>query len=190
MSYDSIVERIISDARAEADVILAEAEKKAEERVALARTEADRKLLGVKAEVARKVKSISDGKAATARLDGAKAGLAEKRRVMDSVYSAALEKLVALSKKEALLLSERLLEEHAEEGDEIVFAESFKYVSDVAALGVVKEKKLAVSKKRADIDGGFVLCGKSCDKDLSYSALLAADREEHQAEIAAEIFMG
>ena len=30
--------------------------------------------------------------------------------------------------------------------------------------------------------------GEKSDKDLSYGALLAADREERQAELAAEIF--
>ena len=45
-----------------------------------------------------------------------------------------------------------------------------------------------LSPERAEIGGGFVLRGKTSDKDLSYGALLAADREEHQAEIAAELF--
>lgn len=36
-----------------------------------------------------------------------------------------------------------------------------------------------------EIDGGIFLKGKISDKDLSYGALLALDREEYQAKIAA-----
>lgn len=38
------------------------------------------------------------------------------------------------------------------------------------------------------VRGGFVLHGKNSDVDLSFSALLAHDREENQPELAAEIF--
>lgn len=53
---------------------------------------------------------------------------------------------------------------------------------------MVAEKNLKNSGKTADIDGGFILIGKNSDKDLSYGALLALDREERQAEIAAKLF--
>ncbi len=82
----------------------------------------------------------------------------------------------------------RLLTEHAEEGDELVFAENFRYAQAVSALPIVKEKKLKVSTKRVTLDGGFMLCGKSSDKNLSYGAILNMDREEKQAEIASVIF--
>lgn len=190
MSKESIVERIISDAEKEAENIISQAEIRAGQVVDDASLRAERKLAGVKAEVAQKVKSILDGKAATARLDGAKAELAEKRRVIDVVYKNALEALIALDKKTALALADRLLSYFAEEGDEIVFAANYKYPADVLKLDVVKEKKLKVSHAKASVDGGFVLKGKNCDKDVSYGALLQLDREEHQAEIAATVFKG
>ena len=62
-------------------------------------------------------------------------------------------------------------------------------MQDVSALPVVREKGLKVSPKSAKIDGGFMLCGKNSDKNLSYGALLAQDREEYQAEIASKIFI-
>ena len=188
MSKESIVQRIISDAEKEAEDILSAAHSRATQALEEADKEAARRLAGVNAETAQKVKSILDGKAATARLDGAKVELAEKRRVIDSVYREALNALISLDKKSSLSLAERLLEAYAENGDEIVFSTDYKYATEVAALGVVKEKKLTTSKKGSGFDGGFILRGKNSDKDLSYGALLAADREEHQAEIAASIF--
>ena len=190
MSKESIVERIISDAEKEAENIIAQAEARAQQTVQEADLRAERKLAGVKAEVAQKVKSILDGKAATARLDGAKAELAEKRRVIDSVYKNALEALIALDKKTSLALAERLLSDFAEEGDEIVFATNYKYVAEVSNLETVKAKKLKIANGKIPLDGGFILKGKNSDKDVSYGALLQFDREEYQAEIALAVFKG
>jgi hypothetical protein len=52
----------------------------------------------------------------------------------------------------------------------------------------VAEKGLTVAEKTEDFSGGIRLRGKISDKDLSYGALLLADREENQAKIAAELF--
>ncbi|MDE7087765.1 MAG: hypothetical protein K2O67_06200, partial [Clostridia bacterium] len=123
-------------------------------------------------------------------LDGAKASLAEKRRVIDVVYKNALEALISLDKKSSLALADRLLSEYADDGDEIAFASNYKYAAEVSKLDVVKEKKLKISNGKPGIDGGFILKGKNSDKDVSYGALLQFDREEYQAEIAAAVFKG
>lgn len=188
MNEQAIVDRIISDAEKEAEAIIAEAERRAEETVAEANEKRARNLAGTKAEVKIKRDGIFDGKEAAARLDGAKILLAEKRGVIDEVYARALKKLTELGERDALFLCAKLLEENAEEGDEVVFAENFAYAEKASALPVIKEKKLKISKKRADLDGGFILRGNVSDKDISYGALLAADREEMQAEIAIKIF--
>lgn len=188
MSEQAIVDRIISDAEREAENIVENAEKRAAAIIAEAEERAKKRLAGEKQAADERAKSILDGKSATARLDSAKILLSEKRKVIDEIYSRALSGLTALSKAETLHLLGRLLAEHAEEGDEIVFAENFRYAEDAAKLDAVREKKLKVSSKKAAIDGGCMLIGKNCDKNLSYSALLASDREEYQAAIAANIF--
>ena len=188
MNEQAIVERIISDAEEEARAIIKEAEARFAQTVAAANGRAERNRRGTEAEVRAKAVAVSDGKAASARLDGAKILLGEKRGVIEEVYARALKKLVGLGEKETLYLSARLLGDYAEEGDEIVFAENFPVAQNVAALPVVKEKKLKVSARRAKLDGGFMLCGKVADKDVSYGAILAADKEKRSSEIAAVIF--
>ena len=188
MSEQAIVEKIIADAVKEAQAIIADAEKKAEATIAAANDRAERRKQGERAAADKKAESILEGKAATARLDSAKIMLGEKRAVIDEVYARALRSIQEISKAEALHLFERLLTDYAEDGDEIVFAGNFRYAQDVEKLGIVKEKKLKVSPKKADIDGGCLLIGKNSDKNLSFTALLAADREENQAKIAAQIF--
>ena len=188
MSEQAIVEKIIADAEKEAQAIIADAEKKAEGTLLAANARAERRKQGEAAASEKRAESILEGKAATARLDCAKILLGEKRAVIDEVYARALKEMQNLSKGEELHLFERLIEEFSEEGDEVLFAQNYKYAEEASKLDIVKEKKLKVSAKRADIDGGILLVGKNSDKNLSYSALLAADREEHQASIAAKIF--
>lgn len=188
MSKEAILERIISDAKTAAAATVAEAEGRAAEIIAEAEARAERDRQGTSTIIAERSKAIADGKAATARLDAAKVMLAAKRGVIDEVYARALEKLKALPQKEAVRLAEGLLLSYAEDGDELVFATNFAYKAQVLKLAVVAEKNLKNSGKTADIDGGFILIGKNSDKDLSYGALLALDREERQAEIAAKLF--
>lgn len=188
MSKEDIVNRIIADAEAEAADILKSASSRADDIISAAEKRALMERGEAEAEAGERAKRISDGRAAAARLDSAKILLAEKRRVIEEIYARALKKLQTLGEKESVALMERLLKDNAEEGDEIVFAQSFGYAARVLKLDVVAAKKLGVSKERADISGGCLLRGRKSDKDLSYEALLRADMEEHQAEMAAKLF--
>ena len=188
MSKELIRERILSDAQKETMEILASAEEKAAAIIAEANLRAQKEKEETEKEVKEKADSVYEKRAAAARLESSKILLAEKRKVLDNVYALALERLVSLDLEQALALSERLLKAYAEEGDEILFAENFKYAKEVALLPVVSERNLSVSKDCIKLDGGFLLKGKKADKDLSYGALLKADKDEHQAELAREIF--
>ena len=188
MSKESIRERILSDARLEADLILAKAEEKGGEIIAEAMKLAEKERRDAELEMKEKAESIHEKKAAAARLESAKILLKEKRKVIDGVYALAKERLIGLEKEDALALANGLLTAYAEEGDTIFFAENYKYVADVALLPIIKQRGVEISKQRVAIDGGFVLQGRKSDKDLSYGSLLAVDREEYQAEIAKELF--
>ena len=189
MGKEEIIKRILSDADAEVEEILATANAGADDIIAAATARAEKERAETEEECALRAKRISEGKAAEARLDSAKILLAEKRRVIDAIYERALTKLVALKERDSLKLLERLLLENAEEGDRIVLAENFAYEKGAKTLPVVKDRKLVFSTERANISGGCILQGKLSDKDLSYSALLAADKDEYQAEIALKLFI-
>ena len=189
MSKEGIVERILSDAQERAQAIVAAAEKQAEEIIAEAEESIKRDEKGVKAEVAEKCAAIKSGKEAEARLDSAKALLAQKRRVIDSIYERALSELKELKKAEAVAFADKILQNYAEEGDTIAFAPDFKYAQEVFRLDICAEKKLKIALNSEGVDGGFVLRGKIADKDVSYGALLSADREQYEVVIAAAVFL-
>ena len=188
MGKEAIIERILSDAEAERATLVSDAQARAEAIIADANARAEARRAEAEAEVSERARHILDGRAASARLDSAKILLAEKRRVLDDIYARALNTLLALDERESLKLYERLLIENAETGEEVVFARCFAYAENAAMLPVIKERNLKISAERADINGGFLLRGKNCDKDISFSALLALDREEHQSELAEALF--
>ena len=188
MSTQKIVERILSDAEAEAKVLIEKAEEKAAKLQADASLYAENEQKSAKDEAAKKRETILEKRKADARLDGAKLFLSEKRKVVNAVYDEALSRLMELDKESSLKLIESLLKSYAEQGDELYFARNFAYKKEAVLLPVITEKNLIVAEESMDLDGGVYLKGKTSDKDLSFGALLAADREAYQAELAKELF--
>ena len=188
MSKELIRERILSDAANEAQAIEQNAQEKGAEILSIAMKKAETERRETETEAKERFDSVQEKRAAAARLESSKIWLLEKRKVIDGVYALAKERLVTLEKEQAVALSEHLLTKYAEKGDEIVFAENYKYVVEVALLPILEKLSLKISKERIKLDGGFLLKGEKADKDLSYGALLAVDRDAHQAELAKEIF--
>ena len=193
MSVESIVERIRSDGKNEAEAILAAGKRKAEETENGAKAEAERLRRETESDVEKRAAAVAAHFAATARLDVKKIMLAARKKAVENVYAEAKKRLIDLGEEETLALFNRLLCLYAEEGDAVIFADGFRYTDGVKLLPVFAEKKLkAVSDGAAfagvKIDGGLYLAGKTADKDLSFDALLKADREENESRIAAELF--
>lgn len=187
MGVQDLVDRILSDAEAESQEIIAEAEKTAARILEEARARAESEMEKTKLSAEAKSKSIAETKAASARLDGGKILLSEKRGVIDDVYAEAAKRLAAMDKKDCLAFFKNLLEKYAEKGDEVVLAEKFPYTSDLAKFDVIKDRKLKLVFGGAKISGGFILRGKNSDRDLSIEALIAADRAQNEAEVAAQL---
>ena len=188
MSTQNVVERIVSDANAEAEKIISDSKLKAARIRQKSAEENKRKQAETKAEVRNKISFLTEKKQAAARLECVKIALSAKRKVIDQIYAMALERLNSLDKEQTLALAERLLESYAEQGDVVCLAENFAYESELKLLPIVQEKGLSVSPDRLAIDGGMILVGKVSDKDLSYGAILSADRAQFESALAAEIF--
>lgn len=186
MSLETLTERILSDAEQEAAALVESAKAKAEAIVAEAEKTANEERAREEQEVEERIRALEEGSAATVRLDAKKFNLSERRRVIDTVYARALDALCALPEKQSTELLSALLKTYAEAGDTVALSENYPYPA--AAEKVVTKMGLKLSSARAKIKGGFYLYGKKCDRDISYEALLKADREENQAELAAKIF--
>ena len=186
MSLETLKERIISDAKGEAEALIATARNKAEAIEAEAETEAKESREREEREVADRIRAMEEGSAASVRLENKKCNLKERRRVIDTIYERALLSLMSLPEKESMELLSALLKEYAESGDTVALSEDYPYPA--AAEKVVTKAGFKLASARAKIKGGFYLYGKKCDRDISYAALLKADREANQAELATKIF--
>lgn len=186
MSLETLKEKILSDAEEEAEALLSAAQKKAQDIERKAAEEAEANRVREEKEIAERIRALEEGSAATVRLDSKKAGLKERRRVIDTVYERALRSLMSLSEEESVKLLSALLKKYAEKGDAVALSADYPYRAAVEKA--IVKAGFTLSSARADIRGGFYLYGKKCDRDVSYGALLEADREEHQAELAAKIF--
>ena len=188
MATQNIVEKILSDAQMEAQGIVANAEKRREEIVSKANVVALERRLQAETNAEEYAKSTLEKRLADARLESSKILLKEKRKAVDSVYALALQRLLALEKEDCLALYSALLEKYAEEGDEVFLAKNFAYEQELRALPILEKRGVTVSKDRVDIDGGMKLVGKLADKELSFTALLTADKERNQADLARKLF--
>lgn len=187
MALQEICDRIIADARSEAEQIMTTAQSGAERISAEAAARIEQADREAQTELDAKVRGITAGYAASARLEGNKIMLAAKRKVLDGVFARVLEKLLSLEKDEYIALCERLIEAYAEEGDVLIFADNFPYKKEVASLKRVQELKIRTSFSETCTDG-MLLRGKSSDKDLSFTSLVGQYRDGHEAETASEIF--
>ena len=186
MSLETLKERIISDAKGEAEALLSAAQNKAAAIEAEAESEASESRRREEQEVNERIRAMEEGSAATVRLEAKKCNLKERRRVIDTIYERALNALMSLSEKESMELLQSLLKEFAQKGDTVALSKDYPYPASAAK--VVTSAGCQLSSERANIKGGFYLYGKKCDRDISYEALLKADREDNQAELAAKIF--
>ena len=188
MSKEAIVERILADAKAEAEETLREAQEKANKITSAAAARAKEQAQESQQACEKACEAIRAGREAAARLDAQKILLREKRRVIDTLYARALDSMLALDKKSTLDLTEKLLKKYAQNGDEIAFSCDYPCVEEASKLPVIREKNLTVQKTQVKIAGGFYLYGKQSDTDLSYPALLLADRQENEGELARKLF--
>ena len=186
MSLETLKERILSDAKREAEALVTAARGKAAAIEAEAEAQAREMREREEQEVNERIRAMEEGSAASVRLEKKKCNLKERRRVIDTIYERALASLLSLSEKESMELLSALLKEFAGPGDTIALSEDYPYPA--AAAKIISGAGCKLSSARAKIKGGFYLYGKKCDRDISYEALLKEDREDNQAELAAKIF--
>lgn len=183
----TIAQKIVEDARQDAQRTVAEAQAKADEIVESAQRTALEQKQALQAEVKVKCRDIADRKAALARLEGSKIALWAKYHVIEGVYERAMQKLVALPKEDAVKLVVNLLK-FANKGDKVYFAKGFAYAEEVKATPSVQKKNLTFAEEGADIQGGVIIEGATADQNLSFEALLAEDKNQYAAQIAAKLF--
>ena len=182
----NLIDRILADANEAAAKVLAEAEASCNGIRESCEQEIAKRAERSEKERAQQVKAVLDGYATRAELDGRKDALRDKRTILDDVFSQAYQKLLALptDKREKLYLS--ILKTEATENDTVASAACDRDVlkKAIAALPF----RVRIAEQDASIEAGFLLYGKSYEKDCSMKAILRELRDAEETKIAKILF--
>jgi len=195
MEAEQVVEKILADAKAEADKIKKEAQAKEDAEQAKLSEQLDE--YKKQTEILAK-KASEDEKShilAAARMDIAKEYLAEKRKILDEVFEQARRQLQNLPDEEYRALIKKLLLETLETGDEEVVIDTnenridHKFIKEVnRELGPGYKGNLRLSDERQSLGAGFILKRGKIKTNVSIEILLDQARKELEIELAKELF--
>ena len=195
MEAEQVVEKILADAKAEAEKIKSEAKNKETAEQA----KLDEQLSEYKKQTHIIAKKAGDDKKAhilaAARMEIAKDYLAGKRKILDEVFDQARQQLQNLPDAEYLKLMTKLLLDAVETGDEEVIIDNNetridqKFVKNInRQLGPGYKGNLRLSEQRENLEGGFILKRGKIKNNVSTEVLLAQARKELEIELAKELF--
>ncbi len=195
MSAEEVIEKILADARAEAEQITDKAKVKAAAQQAELDKQMDeyRKQSEQLAEKAGRDEKLH--LLATARMEIAKEFLAEKRKILDEVFEQARTQLQNLPDDEYRKFMSKLMAEAAESGNEEVVIDKNEKRIDQALIDEVNNQlssgsdgKLKLCEEKQDLGGGFILRHGKIKNNVSLKVLLAQARENLEIELAKELF--
>jgi V/A-type H+-transporting ATPase subunit E len=195
MEAEQVVEKILADARAEAEKIA----KQAREKEAAEQAKLDEQLHRYKkqTEVLAK-KAGEDEKShvlAAARMDIAMQLLTEKRKILNEVFEQALKKLHELPDDQYRKLCAKLMLEAVETGDEEVVVDTNENRIDQELIKQVNRKlgpgykgNLRLSGQRQELGAGFILKRGKIKTNVSVDVLLDQARKELEIDLAKGLF--
>lgn len=177
MAVEPITEKILSDARREAERIRREYGAKAQATLEQAKKEAAMReateLERLKIELEREYNRIL----ALARVEAKKRLLAAKRSIIDRVFKAAEEEI--LNDEEYPKLLKGIIDRHGEKGNEILLSELDR-----------KRLKLPELGGPAPIRGGVIIRSGRIEKNFSLDAIIESLKDELTVKLAELLFEG
>lgn len=186
-----ILDKIISDNQKIIDENIQKAQATANEIIETAENEKQKAILDYKQTEKATYDEIIRRRVTVAKLDAKKLLMNARRQAVDNLFGAAKSQILAYDTKKYLELIANMLKKYAEDGDIVIICEAdskritAKFVDEQAkALGI----KLGFSKEFGSFEGGIILRGKACDKNLSLDVELASLREQEETQIAKMLF--
>ena len=197
MTIKDINNKIISDARIQAENIIAQAEDNENNIIKKGEKEAD----NIKNVILYKYNqeaSLKKSKILTeANLDVKKTILLEKQRIMEDVFGNALENILKLGNKDYQNFIKKLILDNIEKGDETIFIGnsdknriSKDFIEDINKELKAKGKngELKLSDSYLPIKGGIIIGSGAIRKNVSLELLLKNVREESEMQISKILF--
>jgi V/A-type H+-transporting ATPase subunit E len=197
MEAKQVVEKILADAKAEAEKI----KKRTDANEAAERAKLTEQLNEYKKQTEILAKKAGEDEQshilAAARMNIAKQLLAEKRKILDEVFEQARRQLQNLPENEYRSLCTRLMLEAVETGDEEVVIDKneqrinqnliYQVNQQLSSKGKGKSE-LKLSDQKQDIGAGFILKRGQIKTNVSLDVLLEQARKELEIDLVKELF--
>ena len=195
MDAEQVVQKILSEAKAQAEQIKAEGQKKCNAEQARLNEQLDTYKTDTDA-LAKK--AASDKKAhllAAARMEISKEFLAEKQRILREVFEQARSRVGSLPDSEYAQFWSSLLVKAVETGKEEVIVDKNETRLDQSFIKQVNRRlspgyqgNLRLASEKEDIGGGFVLRNEKIKNNVSLRVLLEQARSKLEIELAKDLF--
>jgi V/A-type H+-transporting ATPase subunit E len=195
MEAKQVVEKILADAKAEAQKI----KKQTDTSEAAEQARLNEQLDEYKKQTEVLAKKAGEDEEshilAAARMDIAKQLLAEKRKILDEVFEQARQQLQNLPEHEYRSLCTKLMLETVETGDEEVVVDKNEKRINQDLIDQVNRQlsskgkgELKLSDQKQDIGAGFILKRGQIKTNVSLDVLLDQARKELEIDMAKELF--
>ena len=195
MEAEQVIDKILSDARAQAEETAGQAKAKeaAEQAKHNARLSDYKKQSKV---IAKDAASDEESHLlAAGRMEIARDYLAEKSKILNDVFEQARERIENLPDEEYRKLMTKLMIEAIETGDEEVVVDKketridLNFVKEVnRQLGPGYQGNLRLAQTKQDIGGGFILKRGKISTNVSIGVLVDQARKDLEIELAAQLF--
>lgn len=189
MAKQELIDKIIGDATERAREIISDAEEKSSRAISAAEEERAALLDSARKMAASAAPEVIRRRKAMAELEGRKLVLSEKQSLINEAYRRALGAIKESKQYEALLV--KMIFSVAEDGDQVIFAASdYDKIDRKKVLSAAMKQgniRLVEADEKGAFDGGIVLRGKDCDKNLSLEVELETLRAEEN-ETAKKLF--
>jgi V/A-type H+-transporting ATPase subunit E len=195
MGVEEVVEKILADAKAEAEKIKTQADEKQTSEQAKLDEQLNEYKKQTEALAQKAAKDEMLHRLAQARMTIAKELLTKKGAVLDEVFDKACEQLQNLPDDDYRRLMTTLMLEAVETGDEAVIVDKNEKRIDQELIEQVNHKlgneykaNLKLSEERQELGAGFILRRGNIKSNVSIQVLLAQARKELEIELAKELF--
>lgn len=195
MEAEQVINKILADAKAQADFIKEQAAKKSADE----QDEYDRILADFNEQTeAIAAKNAEDEKLhilAAARMDSAKKLLALKRNLLDQVFTKAKTLMISMPDDQYKDSMKKLMIKAVETGDEEVIVDKNekrideKFIQMInSQLGTKLKNNLKLSEQRQNLDAGFILKRGNIKNNVSLDVLIDQAKKELDIQLAKDLF--
>lgn len=189
---DTILRRLDTDAKAEADAVLKKARQEAADITARYQAQAAQEAARLAARNEKAAEEREERLVSAAQMEGRKTILAAKQTVMEQVYDKALEKLLSLPRTQYTEVLAALLAQASPEGrGEAIFSAADRETAGQAAVDAANAKTgghLMISAETAPIRGGFLLRQGSVEVNCAFETLVRLQKTETAGLVARKLF--